>query len=201
MTRDPRIDDKIASAGDFARPVLEHFRELVHATIEGVEEAVKWGMPHFTYKGKNIAGMAAFKAHCAVMIHGAGRAGHGHTDAGGMGSYGKIGSLADLPDDTELATKLREARERIDTAGTAVKRAAPPGKRERAAIPMPDDFAAALARDEAARAAFGGFAPSQRWEYLDWIISAKREETRARRIAEAVGWIAQGKKRNWKYER
>lgn len=200
MTRDPRIDEKIASAGEFARPVLNHFRDLVHATIEEVEEAVKWGMPHFTYKGKNIAGMAAFKAHCAVTIHGAGRQGESGNDAG-MGSYGKIATLADLPDDAELATKLREARDRIDTAGTAVKRAPVPRQSGKPNIPMPDDFAEALAIRSGAAATFQGFSPSARWEYLDWITSSKRAETRAKRIEEAVGWIAEGKKRNWKYER
>ena len=71
MARDPRIDDTIARAAPFARPILEHLRALVHRTVPGAGEAIKWGMPHFTYRGKNIAGMAAFKAHCAFMIHGA----------------------------------------------------------------------------------------------------------------------------------
>ncbi|MEO6152632.1 MAG: YdeI/OmpD-associated family protein [Croceibacterium sp.] len=200
MQRDPRIDEKIAQAGDFAKPVLEHFRALIHSTIDGIEKTVKWGMPHFTYNGKNIAGMAAFKAHCAVVIHGAGRQGEQATDTRGMGSYGKVGSLADLPDDAELAAKLREARERIETDGSAVTRQPAARTTKKAVIPVPDDFAAALARDEVAQAMFDGFAPSQRWEYLDWITGAKRDGTRNRRIGEAVGWIAEGKKRNWKYE-
>jgi uncharacterized protein YdeI (YjbR/CyaY-like superfamily) len=196
MAHDPRIDAKIAAAGDFARPVLEHFRALVHATIDGVEEVVKWGMPHFTYKGKNIAGMAAFKAHCAVMIHGAGRQGDD-----GMGSFGKIASLADLPDDAELAMKLREARDRIDTQGSAVKRTPIPRQSQKPEIPMPDDFASALAGATSAQLTYDGLSPSHRWEYLDWITSAKRNETRAKRIGEAVAMLAEGKRRNWKYER
>ncbi len=200
MPRDPRIDDKIAKAADFARPILEHFRELVHATVDGVEEAVKWGMPHFTYKGKNIAGMSAFKAHCAVIIHGAGRQGDG-AEASGMGSYGKIASLSDLPGDAELAAKLREAQLRIDTEGTAVRRTPIPRISKKPEIPVPDDLAAALARDGAAQTRFEAFSPSQRWDYLDWITSAKRAETRAKRIADAAGWIAEGKRRNWKYDR
>jgi uncharacterized protein YdhG (YjbR/CyaY superfamily) len=121
--RDPRIDAYIDKAGDFAQPVLRHFRELVHSTIDGVDEAIKWGMPHFTHNGKNVAGMAAFKAHCAVIVHGSGRQGEDN----GMGGYGKIASIEEMPDDAELAVKLLEARERIDTAGSAVKR---PSKRE-----------------------------------------------------------------------
>ena len=197
MPRDPRIDDKIAQAGAFARPVLEHFRSLVHETIPEVEEAIKWGMPHFTYKGKNLAGMAAFKAHCAITIAGVGRQGEGE----GMGSYGKVASLADLPPDAELRDNLLAGKARVDAGGSAAGRAPIPRTSEKPVIPVPDDFAAALARDEVAQATFARFSPSQRWEYLDWITGAKRDETRAKRIGEAVGWLAEGKKRNWKYER
>jgi uncharacterized protein YdhG (YjbR/CyaY superfamily) len=68
MIRDPRIDAYIAKSADFAQPILEHVRELVHKTVPGAGDAIKWGMPHFTHNGKSIAGMAAFKAHCAVMV-------------------------------------------------------------------------------------------------------------------------------------
>ena len=197
MSTDPRIDDKIARAADFARPILEHFRALVHATLPEVEETIKWGMPHFTYKGKNVAGMAPFKAHCAITIAGVGRQGEGE----GMGSYGKVATLADLPADEELRTKLLEGKARVDAGGSAARRAPIPRTSQKPAIEMPDDFASALSRVPNAQAQFDKFSPSARWDYLDWITSSKREETRAKRIAEAVPWIAEGKRRNWKYER
>lgn len=195
MRRDPRIDDKIARAAPFARPILDHLRALVHRAVPEVGEAIKWGMPHFTYKGKNIAGMAAFKAHCMFAVHGAGRQGEGE----GMGSYGKIASLADLPPDDELVAKLKDAQTRIDQQGSAVKRPAVP--RPKRMIEMPEDFRAALAGDPAAAQFFDGLAPSHRYEYLDWITGARRAETRAKRIGEALQWLAEGKRRNWKYER
>lgn len=193
MPRDPRVDAYIARSADFARPILEHVRELVHRTVPGIEETVKWGMPAFTHKGKNLAGMAAFKAHCAVMIHGSGRQG----EREGMGEYGKVASLADLPDDAALAAKLIEARERIDTAGTAVKARRQP----KPELPVPQDLAAALRENSAAQAAFDGFPPSARREYIEWITEAKQDATRTRRLATAIEWIAEGKKRNWKYEK
>jgi uncharacterized protein YdeI (YjbR/CyaY-like superfamily) len=194
MARDPRIDAYIDKAAEFAQPVLRHFRELVHSTIDGVEEAVKWGMPHFTHSGKNIAGMAAFKAHCAVIVHGSGRQG----EEDGMGSYGKIASIEDLPDDAQLAAKLVEARERIDSAGSAVKRA--PRREPKAELPVPRDFEAALRDNPRAKATFEAFPPSQRREYLAWISEAKQDATRAKRLATSVEWLAEGKRRNWKYE-
>lgn len=193
MTKDPRVDAYIAKTAPFAQPILTHVRALVHATIPGLEETLKWSMPHFVYKGKNLAGFAAFKAHAAVMIHGDGRQG----DA--MGQYGKIASLADLPADKELAAKLRDAKARIDTAGTALKPKAVP-KAPKAEIPMPEDFAAELARYQGASEKFAAWAPSHRREYLEWIVEAKRPETRDKRIVQAAEWIAEDKKRNWKYE-
>ncbi|HEY6814218.1 MAG TPA: YdeI/OmpD-associated family protein [Croceibacterium sp.] len=201
MAQDPRIDEKIAKAAEFARPILQHLRALVHKAVPDAGEAIKWGMPHFTYRGKNIAGMAAFKAHCAFMIHGEGRQGESG-DEGGMGSFGKIVSLADLPPEAELVAKLHAAQARIDEAGTALKPAgaARPGSAART-IDVPDDLNVALAATPAAALFFDGLAPSQRYEYLEWITAAKRPETRAKRIGEALEWLAEGKRRNWKYER
>ena len=201
MTRDPRIDEKIAKAADFARPILEHLRALVHRAVPEAGEAIKWGMPHFTYKGKNIAGMNAFKAHCAFMIHGEGRQGAEKGGDEGMGSFGKIASLNDLPSEAVLAEKLRAAKARIDAEGTAMKRPAAAKPKAPRTIEIPADVGAALAANPAAAQYWDGLAPSHRYEYLEWITEAKREETRVKRIGQALEWLAEGKRRNWKYER
>ncbi len=193
MQTDPRIDAYIANAAPFAQPILTRLRAIVHAALPGVEETIKWSMPHFMVGGKNVAGMAAFKAHCAFTVHGEGRGG-----TEGMGQHGKLTSVDEIPSEADLAAKLKEAVGRIETAGSAApKRVKAPPKAE---IPVPDDFAAALAANPNAKATLEGFAPSHRREYLEWITEAKREETRAKRIAQAVEWLAEGKKRNWKYE-
>lgn len=193
---DPRIDAYIAKAALFAQPILTHLRALVHRALPEVEETIKWGMPHFTIAGKNVSGFAAFEAHCAFVIHGDGR--QGEPDGEGMGGYGKIASLADLPEDAELEAKVREAAQRVATSGTALKpKAKRPPKPE---IPMPADFAAGLAGSPAAKTCYEEFSPAQKREYLEWITTAKQPATRERRIAQSVEWLAEGKKRNWKYE-
>ena len=189
---DPRIDAIIAKAQPFARPILDHVRALVHTAVPEAEETLKWSMPHFTVNGKILAGMASFKAHAAFFIHGAGRLGEGE----GMGSFGKLTCVGDLPSDAELAELLRKARDAI-VAG--VKPAKVP-KAPKAEIAMPDDFAAALAASPEAQRHFDDFAPSYRRDYLEWITTAKAPATRAKRIGGAVSWIAEGKKRHWKYE-
>jgi uncharacterized protein YdeI (YjbR/CyaY-like superfamily) len=199
MSRDPRIDAYIEKAKPFARPVLLHLRELVHVVVPDAEETVKWGMPHFTYKGKNVAGMAAFKAHCAFIVHGDGRQDAGQKDGEGMGGYGKIADMADLPDDADLAAALKNAVASIDTRGTAQRPAKPAAAKTE--IPVPQDFAAALGENPPAKATFDDLAPSHRRDYLEWITEAKRDETRGKRIATALEWLAEGKRRNWKYEK
>ena len=193
MVTDPKIDAYIAKAAPFAQPILSHLRAAIHAALPGLDETIKWGMPHFTYKGKNLAGIAAFKAHCAFVIHDDGRQG----DA--MGQYGKIASLADVPGDAEIKAKLADAAARIDAAGTALKPKAAP-RVAKPELPIPPQFTAALKANPAAKATLEGFAPSHRREYVEWISEAKRPETRDKRIAQAVEMLSQGKKRNWKYE-
>jgi uncharacterized protein YdeI (YjbR/CyaY-like superfamily) len=194
MERDPRIDDYIAQAADFARPILLHLRALTHAAVPGLEEDIKWRMPHFTLNGKNLAGMAAFKAHCAFVIHGDGRQSAARDE--GMGDYGKIASLDDLPPPEDLAARLVAASGVIAGGAKRPK----PAPRPRVDIPMPADLAQALSADPVAEAVFAGFAPSHRREYLEWVVEAKQPATRERRIAQTVEWVAQGKRRNWKYE-
>jgi uncharacterized protein YdeI (YjbR/CyaY-like superfamily) len=199
MPRDPRIDAYITKAAPFARPILDHVRALVHRVLPEVEEGIKWGMPAFMVGGKNVAGMAAFKAHCAVMIHGEGRLGAEDSRGEGMGGYGKVATLADLPADAVLETALKEAAQRVAASGSASKRKAKPTPK--AEIPVPQDFAAALREAPQAAAFFDKLAPSHRREYLEWITEAKQDATRARRIAQTLAWLAEGKRRNWKYEK
>ena len=63
---DKAVDAFIAKKADFAKPILEHFRELVHTTCPEVQEKIKWGMPFFDYKNETMCHMAAFKNHAVI---------------------------------------------------------------------------------------------------------------------------------------
>lgn len=192
MERDPRVDAYIAKAAPFAQPILTRIRELAHKAVPEGTEDIKWGMPHFLVAGKNVVGMSAFKAHCALVIHGDRRQGES------MGGYGKIATLDDVPPEAEVIAAMHAARDRVATLGSATKGQAKPAPK--AEIPMPGYFSEALAGNPEARENFDQLAPSHRREYLEWITEAKREETRLKRLATALEWLAEGKKRNWKYE-
>lgn len=158
MGRDPRIDAYIAKAQPFARPILGRVREMIHRALPEVEEGIKWGMPAFMLGGKNVAGMAAFKAHTALMLA------VDDTAGGGMGSYGKITTLDDLPSEPDLAKRLHFARDML-AQGKALRNV--PERAPKAEIPVPQDFAAAIGDNPAAQAFFDKLAPSHRYEYLE----------------------------------
>lgn len=196
MSRDPRIDAYIARQADFARPILEHLRRIVHEAAPEVEETIKWSMPHFTYKGRLFAGMAAFKAHATFGLWQAGEVlGETGSERDAMGQFGRIASLDDLPPEAELKAIVSRAAEH------AQKPPPPrPKKPPKPELETPPELSAALDSNPAARATFDGFSPSARRDYVEWVVEAKRPETRDKRIAQAVEWMAEGKKRHWKYE-
>ncbi|MGF1549783.1 MAG: YdeI/OmpD-associated family protein [Sphingomonadaceae bacterium] len=197
MSRDQRVDAYIARQAEFARPILERLREAFHCAGPAIEEGLKWGAPAFLYKGKQIAIMAAFKAHATLSFQrGEEVTGKAAGAAGAMGQFGRLTSLDDLPPDEELAGYVRKAMALIDEG----RKPAPAGKKK-PPLPVPGDLRAALDAEPAAAATFESFAPSHRREYVEWVIEAKRSETRARRIAQAVALMAEGKKKNWKYEK
>lgn len=161
-----------------------------------MEEAVKWASPAFLKGGKILLIMAAFKAHAAVNFWRGKEIAEGAAKDGAMGQFGKLTTLADLPGDAEFEAM-------IDEAAALAGNAPAPRKPKHAPKPLPDmhpAFAAALAEHPKAKATLDGFSPSARRDYLEWISDAKQDATRAKRIATAVEWLAEGKKRHWKYE-
>jgi uncharacterized protein YdeI (YjbR/CyaY-like superfamily) len=195
-----KIDAYIAKSQPFALPILQTLREGIHAALPEVEEAVKWGMPTFLYKGKILCNMAAFKAHATFGFwHGELVTGGTDTRMTAMGDLGKITSTKQLPDAATMAAWIAKARLLIDD-GVKPPHAEGRGKHPKPELAMVPAFQSALDANAEAKATYDGFAPSCRREYLDWIADAKRDETRDKRIAQAIEWMAEGKKRNWKYE-
>lgn len=195
MNRDPRVDAYIAARQPFAQPILIHLRELVHAHAPGAEETLKWGVPHFTLNGQNLAGMAAFKSHATFGFWRDEDVTGSPRDTGAMGSMGRLASLADLPDDKVMAAFITKAAA-LCSEGKA-KRPKPVSK---AALDLPADLGAALKANGVAQAHWDAFSPGKRGDYIEWVIEAKRDETRAKRIETIVAQVAEGKDRNWKYK-
>jgi uncharacterized protein YdeI (YjbR/CyaY-like superfamily) len=201
--RDPRVDGYIAKSAAFAQPILTHLRALIHAACPAAEEDMKWSFPHFMYRRKILCSIAAFKAHCAFGFwhHGMGKllTADDVKDEPAMGDFGRITSLAELPPEKKLTGYLQRAVALHDSG--ALGRPRPAVKKRKFELPVPADLAAALKKNKRAAANFANFSPSHRKEYIAWITEAKRNETRQKRLATTIEWLAEGKPRNWKYVR
>jgi len=198
-TLDPRIDAYIVKSAEFAQPILEHLRAVVHAACPDVEETMKWSFPHFQYNGM-LCSMASFKAHCAFGFW-KGELLVAEADAKtqeAMGQFGRITAIKDLPSKKTLESYIKKAMKLNDDGVKAPARVKPAAPRE---LVVPEYLTAALAQQQPALDHFNAFSTSKKRDYVEWMEEAKTEATRLRRLEQAVEWIAEGKARNWKYEK
>jgi len=196
-TRDPRVDAYIEKSADFAKPILKQLRAIVHDACPDCAEEMKWSFPHFTYKGM-LASMASFKQHCAFGYWKGSLVIAEHArSSDAMGQLGRITSLADLPSKATLIKWTKSAMALNDEGIKADNRRKAPRK----LLATPPDLAAALKKNKKAAAVFESFSPTKKRDYIEWITEARGDDTRATRLKTAIGWIAEGKSRNWKYEK
>jgi uncharacterized protein YdeI (YjbR/CyaY-like superfamily) len=197
----PDHDAYIASAQPFAQPILRALRAQVAAALPDAEEAIKWGMPAFLYKGKILCSMAAFKAHATFGFwYGEMVTGGTYERMAAMGDLGKITAVAELPEAGIMAAWIGKAKQLIDD-GVKPPHVEGRGKHPKPEIAMVPALQTALDSDAVAKATWDAFPPSCRREYLEWINDAKREETREKRIATTIAQLTEGKKLHWRYEK
>ncbi|WP_216647378.1 YdeI family protein [Chitinophaga sp. SYP-B3965] len=200
------VDEYIARSEDFAQPILEHWRQLIYSACPDVEETIKWGIPHFDYMGDFMCVMASYKNHCSFSFIKAELMTdprlNENKDLKPVQRYlGKITKLTDLPPDKEFLGFVKEAMA-LNEKGIKFYRnyiGAPKSDKPKPAVEMPDYFSAKLATNPKAKEVFDSKPPSFRKEYIAWIVEAKTDVTREKRMEEAIGWIAEGKSRFWKY--
>jgi uncharacterized protein YdeI (YjbR/CyaY-like superfamily) len=199
--QDKRVDQYIAKSADFAKPILNHIRRLVHIGVPNVEETTKWSMPFFEYKGV-LCYMAAFKAHCSFgfwktkLVLGKTKAELGKESTG---AFGRIAAISDLPSEKVLIGYLKKAAQLNETGELPPSRVKPVSK-EKKAHSIPGDLEAALRDAPKARQTFEGFSYSHKHEYIEWISEAKRDATRKKRLVTAIEWLSEAKSRHWKYK-
>src|SRR5688572_25291303 len=190
------VDAYIAKSAPFAKPIFEKLRDLFHEACPEIEEKLKWSCPSFEYKGM-VGGFAGFKAHAAF--------GFWRQDVlpdpkglfkGNGPMANKLTDVSQLPADNVLVSYIK-------AAVALSEKGAPPRQKAKAKPPVkvPTYFMAALRKNKKALETFNGFPPSHKREYVEWVVEAKQEATRQRRMDTAVQWLSQGKARNWKYEK
>lgn len=197
--RTRQLDDYIARALPYARPILERVRDLFHQACPDIRESLKWSHPAFERQGI-VGGMAAFKQHVRILFW----KGKLLPDPKRLfcGPDGKsagvlmVSELSALPPDQALLDYIRSAVE-LNNAGVKVPRAGAKGK----AVPLavPDDLTMALRKSKRAQSTFEALSTSQRNEYVEWLVTAKQVVTRQNRLSTTIEWLAEGKPRHWKY--
>jgi uncharacterized protein YdeI (YjbR/CyaY-like superfamily) len=202
-TTDARIDAYITKSADFAKPILERIRKLVHKAVPDITETVKWSMPFFEYNGTILCNMAAFKEHCAFGFWNASQLKDTEgvlklSDRHAMGHLERLTSLKDLPAEKIMIALIKDAAQLIKEGKNIPARAK---KEPRKELPMPVVLTAALKKNKTAKETFEAFPPSHRREYIEWISEAKTDATRDKRVATTVEWLAEGKSRHWKYKK
>jgi uncharacterized protein YdeI (YjbR/CyaY-like superfamily) len=196
MNTSSQVDAYIGKSAPFARPIFEKLRRLFHQACPQIEEKLKWGCPSFEYKGL-VGGFAGFKQHAAFGYWRQDVLPDPHGLFKSRGAFGsRLTDMSQLPSDEVLLQYIRAAVKLNETGAPArfKSKARPPLK-------IPAWFLSALKKNKKALAAFEAFPPSHKREYVEWLVEAKQDETRKKRLETAVAWMAEGKTRNWKYVR
>lgn len=182
-----------------AQEILFHLDKLVRMVCPQVEEKLKWNFPHYDYKGP-FCYMAAFKSHCSFGFWKAKIMNDPHLvmnkeKDSGMGDFGKIRSLDDLPEDWIIIEYLNEALE-LNEKGIKL----PTNKSDKKALDIPGYFQVELNKHVEAKKVFENLSRTHKDEYVEWITEAKREATKQKRMQTTIEWLKEGKSRNWKYQ-
>lgn len=191
-----RVEEYIGKAKPEFQTILLALRDTLQSGEYGLEEGWKWNAPNYAHKGM-VCWLAHFKGHVGLNFFKGSliEDKHGLYDDACMDKGNRMIKFRTIDDvDTsKLAHYIFEAiRLNIDDVKVAKKEI----KND-----IPDDLAAALASaPDFAREFFSGLAPSYKRDYIEWITSAKREATRAKRLATTIEWLSEGKRKNWKYE-
>lgn len=199
-----RVDEYIVNAAPFAKPVLLHLIEIIHETCPEAQEDIKWGNPHFSYKGDYMIILSAYTKHCSFSLFKAELMENpmikqSVMDGKKFGPFDKLTSVEGLPDRDVLVSLIKEAMS-INEKGLK-KPDTRPKVDKPATIETPDYFQKALEENQRAKEVFETRSPSFRKEYVVWVSSAKTDTTRNARVSEAISWIAEGKGRFWQYKK
>lgn len=162
------------------QPELKVLREMMLQA--GLVEEIKWSVPCYTHKGKNIAVVAALKDHCSVSFF------------KGAGLDDPSGVLERPGENSQAARVLRlTSTKQIRGLGTAIEgfiRQAVALEESGYKLPKtsptqmdwPSELVRALEGDSRLREAFEALTPGRQRGYLLYVAGAKQSKTRMDRI-------------------
>ena len=185
------IDEWLDKAPEFSRDICAQLREWFFQWEPDLDVSSKWGMP--TFMGtRMVCSIGAFKKHATVFfLRGAELPDPAGLFNQGTGTHMRAIRITTLEGFNRSA--LRELlRAAVLLDGNPLRPPLPPAKRK--PMPVPAFFKKALKENPKSAAGFKTLAPTYQREYIAWLGSAKQEETRARRLAQALPALAKGLK-------
>lgn len=176
--------------------------EFLYAIIEKteLEETIKWGVPTYTINGKNILGIGAFKQYVGLWFHQGAllkdeqktlhNAQEGITKALRQWRFNSIKEM----DARLIKAYILEAIEN-EKKGKRIKAT------KRKPLLIPQELQRALEKNSQLKKNFEALSLSKKREYCENIASAKKAETRAKRVAKSVSLLTLGKGLHDKYRK
>ena len=197
MRRAKSVEDYIANAGNWQDELIR-LRKVLCST--SLNEEVKWGAPCYTWKSKNIVGIGAFKSYFGLWFHQGAllkddkkvliNAQEGKTRA--LRQWRMTSSSEIKP--SIIKRYVKEAIGHIDT-GREIKAV------RATTVDVHDDLTKAMRKHKGATTAFRELTPGRQREYSEYIASAKRDDTKWKRIEKVLPLIVDGIGLNDRYRR
>lgn len=193
------VDAYIDSKTDW-KVALLLLRELFLQTT--LEETIKWGMPVYTLNEKNVAGFSAFKSYVGIWFY------------QGVFLKDPENKLINAQEGTtrglrqwrfQSASEIQESKESIrfyleeaiqnQKIGKEIK------PKKKIPLELPHELAMVFQGNRELEQKFNELSPGRRREYSEYILSAKRSETRAERVKKIVPLIQKGFGLNDRYNK
>jgi uncharacterized protein YdeI (YjbR/CyaY-like superfamily) len=195
MKRYKTVDDYIKNAGQW-QAELGRLRDILNSTE--LTEEVKWGAPCYTFGGKNVVGLAGFKSYVGLWFH--------------QGALLKddLDVLINAQEGTTKALRQWRMQSAKDIRPAVIKRYVKEaiqlvrdgksiGPAKKKASTVPTELKQALSKNKTAQKKFSELTPGRQREYAEFIVSAKRPETKQKRLDKILPMIGAGVGLNDKY--
>ncbi|MGJ8745054.1 YdeI/OmpD-associated family protein [Polaribacter sp.] len=154
-----------------------------------VEETIKWGAPTYTFNGKNIVSLAAFKSYCGLwFFQGALLKDKSKVFINAQENKTKAMLQWRFYSSEEIDINLIKeyVLESIENSkkGKEIK-----PDRSKKELVVPIELASELSKNKKLKENFDSFSNSRKIEFANYIAEAKKAETRLRRMEKIIPMI------------
>ena len=170
----------------------EELRELRRIILDcGLREESKWGVPCYTFEGKNVLMLSAFREHCSINFF---KGSLLSNERGLLSKPGVNSQAARFMKFTDVQTVIRQEPEirasifeaiEVEKAGLKVAFRKNPE-------PVPEELEARFREDPLLKEAFESLTPGRQRGYILFFSSPKKSETKDSRIRKSIGKILRG---------